>query len=101
MLLPLDGPSAQGTVTVNDSTVQEAKAGGSTLSDRKVITMQGDGKFYVYFGDGGSAPSVATVQNHGFTQFKNAIQSYEAGEQQKVYVLALSGSVNVKVAERG
>jgi len=100
MLQPLDGPSSQGVISVDTITVKEAKIGGSALIERKVITMQGDGKFYVYFGDGVSTPSAATVTSDGFVQFKNATQSWEAGELQKVYLIADSGTVNVRISER-
>lgn len=102
MLQPLDGPAAQTTLTVNTSTVQEAKVGASALSRRGVVTIQPvDGKIYVYFGDDtASAPNAATVIAEGLVVFKNAKESYEAGSQQPIYILAVSGTVDVKVVER-
>lgn len=102
MLQPLDGPSLQTTLTVNTSTVQEAKVGGSALSYRKVVTLQPtSGKIYVYFGDDtSSAPNAATVIADGLVIYKNAKESFEAGQKQPVYILAESGSVTVKVVER-
>ena len=101
MLQPLDGPSAQGTLSsVGTVTVVEAKAGVTALEDRKVITLQGDGRYYVYFGDGTGTPSAATVSSNGFLNFRNQVVSYEASNQQAVYVLAVTGTVDIKVAER-
>lgn len=102
MLQPLDGPSSQTTLTVNTSTVQEAKVGGSALESRKVVTLQPtSGKIYVYFGDDtASAPNAATVIANGLVIFKNAKESFEAGQKQPVYILAVTGSVTVKVVER-
>ena len=100
-LFPLDGPASQDTISVTTSTVQEAKIGASALSERKVVTLQPvDGKIYVYFGDGASTPSAATVIADGFVQFRNAKNSYECSHRQPVFILAVSGTVNVKVAER-
>lgn len=102
MLSPLDGPSKQGLLSsVGTATPVEVKVGASAFSDRKVITMQSeDGKFYVYFADTGETPSAATVAANGFTQFKDQKESYEAGEKQVVYVLSVSGTINIRIAER-
>jgi hypothetical protein len=96
----LDGPSAHGSLTVTNAAVQEIKVGVSALEERKIITIQPSNKVYIYFGDGGAAPSAATVSANGFTLFKDALMSFEAATSQKVYVLAVTGSVDVKVAER-
>lgn len=100
MLQPLDGPSAQAVLTVTSSIVQEAKAGLSTLEERKVVTLQGDQKFYVYFGDGGAAPSAVTVSSQGIEIAKSAIATLEASTPQKLYLLAVSTTANIRVAER-
>lgn len=100
MFLPLDGPSTQAKLTsVGTSTPVEAKAGVSPLTDRQVVTMQPSGNMKVYFGDG-TVPSAATVLANGFDHFKNTKETYEAGEKQKIYVLAASGTIDVIVAER-
>ena len=100
MFQPLDGPSVQGKLTsVGTGAVVEAKVGGSPLTDRQVITLQPTGNMKVYFGDG-TVPSPATVLANGFDHFKNTKETYEAGEKQKVYVLAASGTVDVVIAER-
>jgi hypothetical protein len=100
MILPLDGPSAHATLSVNATTVQEVKAGASALEERKVITIQPANKIYIYFGDGISAPSSATVIANGMTLFKDALMSFEATYMQPVYILSVSGTVSVKIAER-
>lgn len=97
----LDGPALQGTLSgVGTATPVEVKVGGSAFSERKVVSLQGDGKFYVYFADEGVVPNAATVAADGFTQFKDALNSYEASDTQAVYVLAVTGTVNIKIAER-
>jgi hypothetical protein len=98
---PLDGPSAQGTITVDTITVKEVKIGANALDERKVITLQPiDGKIRVFFGDGVTVPNAATVAVDGFLHFKSAKDSYEATNSQAVYILAEAGTVDVKVAER-
>lgn len=100
MLLPLDGPSKQFSTAITDAAVFEIKAGVTVFEERKIITLQGDGKFYVYFADEGETPSVSDVNTKGFLQYKNAKESYEATGSQAVFVLADSGTVNIRGAER-
>lgn len=100
MLQPLDGPATQDTLTLTSATVQEARVGGSAFSERKVVTLQADQKFYVYFGDGTSTPSAATVAADGIEIAKSAIASFEASDKQPLFVLAVSTTANLKVVER-
>ena len=101
MFLPLDGPAAQAKVAVTATTVIEAKAGGSTFDERKVISIQPiGGNLYMYLGDGSGTPSTSTVQNNGFTLFQNGIYTYEASERQKLYILSVTGSINAVISER-
>jgi len=101
MLQPLDGPSAQGVIAVDNVTVKEIKIGASALDERKVITLQPEGKIRVLFGDGSTVPSAATMLTDGFVHNKDVIRSYEASEKQEVYMLSDTGaSVNVILAER-
>lgn len=88
MLQPLDGPSVQDTIAV--TTEVEAKVGASAFDERKVVTLQPDGKLYVTFESG----------QPGFTLAKNGIYTFEAASSQPVYISAVSGTVNVIVAER-
>ena len=101
MFQALDGPSAQDTISVGTGTVVEVKVGASPLEERKVVTIQPkDGKIYVYFGDGVSTPSIGTMAADGFIQVKSSLRSYEAAKSQAVFILAVSGTVNVTIAER-
>jgi len=102
MIQALDGPSSQHILlAVDTATPTEVKKGANpAFNDRKVVTMQGDGKFYVYFADDGETPNAATVSASGFVQFKDSLQSYEAGDKQALWVLAVSGTVDIRVAER-
>ena len=101
MYQPLDGPSLQTTLSVNTTVVQQVMVGASAMAERKVVTiMPIDGKIYVYFAGTAGIPSSATIIAHGFPQFKNALHSYEATDSQLVYILAVSGTVSVKIVER-
>jgi hypothetical protein len=100
MFQPLDGPSIQGVLSVGTGAVVEAKVGASVFTDRKVITIQPEGKVYVLFASEGSTPSLADLSTKGFIQYKNAKDTYEVGEQQKVYLLSVAGTINVRIAER-
>jgi len=100
MFQPLDGPSAQVKLTsVGVATPVEVKVGASALSERSVITMQPNGNMKVYFSDG-TVPSAATVLANGLDHYKNAKESYEAGEKQRVFVLAATGTIDVVIVER-
>lgn len=97
---PLDGPAAQIKLTNIDTvTPVEVKVGVSALTDRQVITLQPSGNMKVYFSDG-TTPSAATVIANGLDHAKNAKESYEAGEKQKIFILAASGTIDVIVVER-
>ena len=97
---PLDGPSKMFALSVGIVTPVEVKAGGSALEERQVITLQGDGKFYIYFADEAETPTAGTVQTKGMWQGKNAKESYEAGPDQTVFLLSFTGTIEVRGAER-
>ena len=100
MFQPLDGPAVQTKITsVGTVTPVEVKVGASALTDRQVITLQPTGNMKVYFSDG-TTPSAATVLANGLDHAKNAKESYEAGERQKVFILAASGTIDVVIVER-
>lgn len=100
-LQPLDGPSLQTTLSgVNTSVVTEVKVGSDPFDERKVVSMQGDSKFYVYFGDGDTIPSSGDISTDGITVFKNQFVTFEASCQQRIYVLAVTGTVDIKIIER-
>lgn len=100
MIEALDGPSKQFVITVDSVTPLKVEEGGASLSDRKVVTMQGDAKFYVYLAGDDEIPTANDLITKGFTQYKNAKESYEAGEFQAIYVLSISGISNIRIAER-
>ena len=100
MFEALDGPSAQLKVSLDTVTVKEVKVGALALDDRKVITLQPTGKIKVYFGSGGAAPLAAVVAANGLDHFKDAKETYEAGDKQKVYILSAVGTVDVIIVER-
>ena len=102
MFQPLDGPSTQGQQSVTDSTVFEVKKNASALAERDIVTiMPLDGKIWIYFGDDqASAPSAAVVKSDGFPHFTNSLRSYEAGSAQPLYIVADTGTVDVRFAER-
>lgn len=102
MLQPLDGPSLQGKLTgVGTGSVVEVFVSGQAFEERKIVTMQGNGRFYLYFGDlDAGAPSVANVSDNGQIVFRNQLISVEATCDQPLYVLALSGTVDIRIAER-
>ena len=100
MFQALDGPSAQTKLTaVGTATVVETRVGAAALVDRQAVTLQPDGNMKVYFSDG-TVPSAATVLANGLDHFKNAKETYEAGEKQIIYLLATTGTINVIVVER-
>lgn len=101
MLRPLDGPSVQGSLSVTSTTVQELKVGGSAFSERKVLTLKPSEKVYIYFGDDtASAPSAGTVSADGIEIAKNQLISLEATDTQPIYILAVSATATVRIAER-
>lgn len=100
MLEALDGPSKSFVINANNTTPIEVKSGSEPFSERKVVTMQGDKKFYVYFADEGENPSAADISTKGFIQYKNSKESYEAAETQAIFVLSVGPSADIRVAER-
>jgi hypothetical protein len=101
MIEALDGPSSQGVIPVSNSVVSEVKVGVTVLDERKVVTIQPSGKIRVYFGDGSTTPSAATVLSDGFKHGKDSIRSYEASSSQILYIVSDTGaSINVTIAER-
>ena len=102
MYSPLDGPSKQGKLSsVGTATPVEVKVDASAFEGRSVITLQGTGKFYIYFADEGETPNAATVSANGFEQAKDSINTYEAGSKQAVFVLSVTGTIDIRIAERG
>lgn len=102
MLLPLDGPSLQGQQSVTDSTVFRVRVGSQEFKERDVVSLQPlDGKIWLFFGDGSTVPTAATVKSQGFPIPKGSYRSIEASDTQELYIVADSGTVDVRYAERG
>jgi len=108
MLLPLDGPSKHGLLTVSNTVPTEVKVDASALEERKVITMQSHkvddpdfGDFYVYFADTGETPTNTDLSTKGIIQPKNNLHSYEASDSQVMWVMAVSVvSIKIRIIER-
>lgn len=101
MLQPLDGPSLQTTLSVGTGAVVEAKVGGSVMEGRKVLTLYSDKKFYVYWGDGTTTPSVSDLQDDGILFPKKSPITIEATDSQPVFLLSDSGTADIQTVERG
>lgn len=94
MLLPLDGPGIHGNINVT-TTPSEAKVGGSRLDSRSVITIQPiDG--VIYFGYSNTVSSTT-----GTKIFKGQIYPMEASDNLAVWIVAESGTVDVRITEVG
>lgn len=101
MFLPLDGPSLQDSLSVTNTVVQEIKSGVSAYDGRQVVTFQPlDDSVYIYFGDGQTTPSAATVQADGFYFTQNGIYTVEATYRQPVFVVAANSTADLRFAER-
>ena len=88
---PLDGPAVEGAITV--STVIEAKVGATRLDDRKVLTIQPlTGNIYY-----GYSASVTTTS--GTKIISGQCWPLEASDKLPVYIIAETGSVNVRITE--
>ena len=101
MLQALDGPSRQFQISINTTVPQELKRDALALEERKVITLQAlDGKVWIYFADETETITAANIIGKGFLHFRKGKETYEAADTQKVYILAFSGTVDVRGAER-
>ncbi len=100
MIRRLDGPAKQSNQSVTTTTPFEVKVGASP-EDREVVTIQANQPIYVYFADEGETPSAATIQASGFIQTRDIINTYEAGDRQAIWVLAVALTSTVRFAERG
>lgn len=92
MFIPLDGPAAHGQINVSTTPV-EVKAGGSPLDERQVVTIQPvDGE--IYFGYTNSVTS-----STGTKIFRGQVYPLEAKTSLTIWVVAASGTVDVRVTE--
>lgn len=102
MLQALDGPSLQDQANVTDSAVFRVKSGAEEFEARHVVTILPiDGNIWVYFGDNTTVPTAVNVKAKGFPHYKSSLRTYEAGASQEIYIVADSGTVDVRFAERG
>jgi hypothetical protein len=102
MIFRLDGPTLQSQQSVSDSTVFRVKVGADEFKDRDVVTIfPVDGDIWVFFGDNINVPSATDVKNTGFPQPQGSLRTYEASGSQEIYIVADSGTVDVRYAERG
>lgn len=89
---PLDGPGTYGNISVT-TTPAEVKVGGSAFAERQVVTIQPiDGD--IYFGYDNSVSSTT-----GTKIFKGQIYPLEATDLLPVWVVAGSGTVDVRITE--
>jgi hypothetical protein len=101
MLQRLDGPSRQSQITADTITPKKLQRDVDTLPERAVITVQSlDGKIWIYFADDNETPTAGDVSSKGFLHYTKGKESYEAGHLQIVYVLAVTGTVDIRGAER-
>lgn len=82
-----------GAITVSTSAI-EAKVGGSALSNRKNITVHNNGSSTIYWGYSNGV----TISN-GTPVFKDQFVSWDVGPSTSIYLIAASGSHNVRVTE--
>jgi hypothetical protein len=102
MYFRLDGPTLQEQQNVTDSTVFRVRVGAAEFSERDVVTIHPmNGLIWVFFGDGVNTPTAANVKSKGFPHPKGATRTYEAAPSQEIYIVADTGTVDVRYAERG
>jgi hypothetical protein len=91
MLVPLNGPAVYGAISV--STATEVKVGGSRLSERAVVTIQPlDGDVYLGYDN-----SVST--SNGTLIHEGQVYALEATDQLPVWIIAATGTVDVRITE--
>lgn len=88
-----EGTGVEGAITVSTTAV-EVKVGVSRLSNRKSVTAHNNGSSTLYWGYTSSVTS-----SSGTPLFKDQFISWDVGPTQAVYIIAASGSHNVRVTE--
>jgi len=92
MFLNLDGPAINGALSVT-TTAEEVKVGASPLSERKVITIQPlDGDVYMGY-------SNTVTSSNGTKIFRGQIYAMEATDTLAVYIIASTGTIDVRITE--
>lgn len=94
MYQTINGPGVQGALSVSTTAI-EVKVGGTALDQRILISIQPlDGVIYYGYTDSVSASTGTKV-------FKGQYFSLEATDQATVYLIAASGTVDVRITETG
>ena len=92
--LPLNGPATHGSINVTTTAI-EVKVGASPFEERKVITIQPlDG--VVYYGYDNTVTS-----STGTKLFKSIVFPLEASPSLSVWIIAGTGTVDVRITEAG
>lgn len=87
------GLSVNGTITVGTSAV-EAKVGGSTLANRKLLIVNNASNVTIYWGF-----SSAVTTADGIPINKDQEATWSIGSVQKVYLIAGAAGNTIKIAE--
>lgn len=87
------GTGVEGAITVSTLAV-EVKVGVSNLANRKLVTAYNNGSATVYWG----YTSLVTTST-GSPLLKNQQAAWEVGENQSIYLIAASGSHNIRITE--
>lgn len=83
----------QGAITVTTSAI-EAKVGASKLTGRKALTAHNNGNVIIYWG----YTSGVTTAN-GTPLAAGQVGSWKVGDNQSIFLIATSGSQNVRITE--
>lgn len=90
--LPLDGPAVYGAISVT-STPIELKVGASVLDERKVVTFQPlDGDIYYGYDNSVSYTTGTKIIESQFFEL-------EVASTLSIYLVAETGSINVRITE--
>ena len=92
MFIPLNGPAIHGKLIVTTTAV-EVKVGASVLEERTIITIQPvDGDIYFGYSSGVTSATGTKI-------FKGQIYPMEATDKLPVYIVAATGTVDVRITE--
>jgi len=80
-------------ISVTTSAI-EAKVGGSALANRKNLTIHNNGTGTIYWGY-----SSGVTTTNGTPVFKDQFVSWDVGASTSVFLIAISGTQNVRVTE--